>query len=79
MSDKPEIPDSLKKILISDDNPRDQIEMPNLPGQCPIHGEVGFGRFILHDAGEILAEYCAKCLQKVLSAILPELTYDDEE
>lgn len=76
---KPEIPDSLKHILIPDQKPVEMLEPPTLPGTCPIHGEVGFGRFILHDSGEILAEYCARCLQRVLSAIIPELQYDEPE
>ena len=78
--DFPPLPEHLKAILAkSEPKPQDQLPSPNIPGECRIHGRVGFARFILHDGGDILAEYCSKCLAKVMSALMDELTYPDEK
>ncbi len=83
MTDKdfPPLPDHLKEILAKkpEGKPQDQLELPNIPGECKVHGNVGFARFILHDTGEIIAEYCSHCLKKVMTAVIGELTYPDED
>lgn len=77
-SEFPPLPEHLKAILGKPEaKPEDQL--PSIPGECPIHGEVGFSRFILHNNGDIVAEYCSKCLAKVLSALIGELTYPEKK
>jgi hypothetical protein len=74
----PPLPEHLRTILAKPEGkPEDQL--PTIPGDCRIHGPVGFARFILHDNGDMLAEYCSKCLAKVMSALIGELTYPDEK
>ncbi len=77
--DGPKISDDLRGKLFPENPPEQMIEVPSLPGECPIHGKVGFARFILHDTGKILSEHCAKCVSKVLIAIVGELVYPDEK
>lgn len=72
--DFPPLPDHLKTILAKPD-PKPEDQLPDMPGECPQHGKVGFARFILHNNGDLLAEYCSKCIAKVLSALIGELQY----
>ena len=74
--DFPPLPDHLKAILAKPESkPQDQLPEVTMPGECKIHGKVGFARFILHDSGEIIAEYCSKCLAKIMTALIGELKY----
>ncbi len=75
---RPEIPESLKAYLVKETPPEDQVELPDLPGKCPIHGEIGFGRFIMHDRGKIISEHCAQCMSRVFTALVGILEYDEE-
>ena len=78
--DFPPLPKHLKEILAKPEpKPQDQLEQIKIPGECAVHGKVGFARFILHDNGEILSEFCSKCLSKIMTALIGELTYPDEE
>jgi len=74
---RPEIPDHLEKLLTADKPPEDQVELPDLPGKCPIHGDIGFGRFIMHDRGKIISEHCAQCLSRIFTALVGVLEYDE--
>lgn len=76
---RPEIPAHLEQILTPEKSPEEQAELPSLPGKCHIHGEVGFGRFIMHDRGKILSEHCAQCMSRIFTALVGKLIYDDEE
>jgi len=75
---RPEIPDNLKPFLSPEKPPEEMVELPHLPGKCPIHGEVGFGRFIMHDRGKIISEHCAQCMSRILTALVGILEYDEE-
>lgn len=76
--DFPPLPEHLKSILAAP-KPQDQLPEVTMPGECAIHGKVGFARFILHDSGDIIAEYCSKCLAKIMTALIGELKYPDEK
>lgn len=76
----PALPEHLKEILAKPEpKAQDQLQQIDIPGECRIHGKVGFARFILHDNGEILSEYCSKCLSRIMSALIGELQYPDEK
>ncbi len=74
----PALPEHLKTILAAAD-PKPEDQLPDIPGECPKHGKVGFARFILHNNGELIAEYCNKCVAKVLSALIGEIQYPKEK
>ncbi len=59
--------------------PGEQITLDTPPGNCPIHGNVGFSRFILIVDGEILSDHCTRCLSRVFTALVGVLKMPEEE
>lgn len=65
----PPIDDSLREMLFPEATAADQVVQDTPPGRCPIHGDVGFGRFMLIDKGELLSDHCIKCVSRVFTAM----------
>ena len=76
---QPEMPDTLHAKLFPVLPPEDQVARDTPPGNCPIHGNVGFSRFILIVDGEILSDHCTRCLSRVFTALVGVLKMPEEE
>ena len=80
----PKMPEELRSKLFP---PRAAVEdsiaipMDTPPGKCPIHGNVGFSRFMLIVDGELLSDHCTRCLSRVFTALVGvlEMPEEDEE
>ena len=75
----PEIPDELRTKLFPDVTAEHMIADRTPPGKCPIHGEVGFGRFMLLDSGELVSDHCVRCLSRIFTALVGVLEMPEEE
>ena len=68
--DGPPIDDELRAMLFPEKTAEEQIAQDTPPGRCPIHGRVGFGRFMLIDqGGKLLSDHCVKCVSRVFVAM----------
>jgi len=75
----PPMPDELRSKLFPTQTPDDQIMAPDTPpGKCPIHGNVGFGRFMLIDSGELVSDHCVRCLSRIFTALVGVLEVPEE-
>ncbi len=76
----PEMPDELRTKLFPAQSPADQVAVVDTPpGTCPIHGNVGFGRFMLIDQGELVSDHCVRCLSRVFTTLVGVLEMPEEE
>lgn len=68
VDDGPPIDDSLREMLYPE--PEELVAPPDTPpGRCPIHGNVGFDRFLLIADGRLLSDHCVKCVSRVFTAM----------
>ncbi len=66
----PPIEDDLRELLYPEMSAESQAPKADTPpGRCPIHGNVGFGRFMLIADGELLSDHCVKCVSRVFTAM----------
>lgn len=77
--DGPELPDDLREILFGTQTAEDQVAPDTPPGYCPIHGNVGFGRFMLIDKGELVSDHCVRCVSRIFVALVGNLEMPNEE
>ena len=78
--DLPEIPQELRdKLFPPRPSPEDSIALDTPPGSCPIHGDVGFSRFMLIADGELLSDHCTQCLSRVFTALVGVLEMPEEK
>lgn len=75
----PEMPDELREKLFPSLSPADSIAQDTPPGKCPIHGNVGFSRFMLIVDGELLSDHCTRCLSRVFTALVGVLEMPEED
>lgn len=76
----PEMPDELRaKLFPPRPTPNDSIARDTPPGKCPIHGNVGFSRFMLIVDGELLSDHCTRCLSRIFTALVGVLEMPEEE
>ncbi len=66
----PPIDGALRGILFPEVSAEEQIAPDTPPGHCPIHGNVGFGRFMLIDSGELISDHCVKCISRIFTALV---------
>ncbi len=75
----PVIPDELRnKLFPPRPTPEDPIAPDTPPGRCPIHGNVGFNRFMLIVDGTLLSDHCTRCLSRIFTALVGELEMPEE-
>ncbi len=75
----PEMPDELRdKLFPPRPDPKDSIALDVPPGKCPIHGNVGFNRFMLIVNGELLSDHCTRCLSRIFTALVGVLEMPEE-
>ena len=75
----PEMPEELRTKLFPAGKPEDQVTAFTPKGKCEIHGEVGFGRFMLIDSGELISDHCVRCLSRVFTALVGVLEVPEDE
>ena len=75
----PVMPEELRSKLFPLLSPGEQIALDTPPGKCPIHGNVGFSRFMLIVDGELLSDHCTRCLSRVFTALVGVLEMPEEE
>ena len=75
----PPMPEELRsKLFPLRLSPNEQIALDTPPGKCPIHGNVGFSRFMLIGNGELLSDHCTRCLSRVFTALVGVLEMPEE-
>lgn len=57
----------------------EQIALDTPPGRCPIHGNVGFNRFMLIVDGELLSDHCTRCISRIFTALVGVVEMPEEE
>ncbi len=66
----PPVTDSLREMLY----PEPEALLPSAvdipPGSCPIHGNVGFARFLMIDGNELVSDHCVRCLSRIFVALV---------
>ncbi len=76
----PEIPQELRDKLFPPQPTLDtSITKDTPPGKCPVHGYVGFNRFMLIVDGELYSDHCTRCLSRIFTALVGVLEMPDEE
>lgn len=66
----PPIEDDLRDLLFPEVSAEEQSGVKDIPpGRCPIHGLVGFNRFLLIADGQLLSDHCVKCVSRVFTAM----------
>ncbi len=76
----PEIPQELRdKLFPPHPDPATVIALDTPPGTCPIHGNVGFNRFMFIIDGELHSDHCTKCLSRIFTALVGVLEMPEEE
>ena len=75
----PDMPDELRAKLFALQTAADQITRDTPPGKCPIHGNVGFSRFMLIVDREVLSDHCTRCLSRVFTALIGVLKMPEEK
>jgi len=76
----PPMPEALRnKLFPPRPSPDASIALDTPPGKCPIHGNVGFSRFMLIVDGELLSDHCTRCLSRVFTALVGVLEMPEEE
>ncbi len=76
----PPMPEELRhKLFPPRPTPENSIARDTPPGKCPIHGNVGFSRFMLIVDGELLSDHCTRCLSRIFTALVGELEMPEEE
>lgn len=76
----PDMPDALREKLFPEKPAEEMVELPKAPpGRCKIHGEVGFGRFMLIDTGKLISDHCVRCLSRVFTEAVGVLEVPEEE
>ena len=76
---RPDMPDKLRDKLFPAKPAEEMVEFPSAPpGKCKIHGEVGFGRFMLIDSGELVSDHCVRCLSKAFTELVGVLEMPEE-
>lgn len=75
----PEMPDELRAKLFPEQTADEQIARDTPPGKCPIHGNVGFSRFMLIVDGELLSDHCTRCLSRIFTALVGTLEMPKED
>ena len=78
--DLPEMPDELRERLFPRrPDPDEPIALDTPPGICPIHGNVGFNRFMFIVDGELHSDHCTRCLSRIFTALVGVLEMPPEE
>lgn len=75
----PPMPEELRHKLFPQQTPEEQIARDTPPGKCPIHGNVGFSRFMLIVDGALLSDHCTRCLSRIFTALVGELEMPEEK
>lgn len=77
---RPDMPDALRDKLFPEIPAAEMVEHPPAPpGKCKIHGDVGYGRFMLIDTGELISDHCVHCLSKVFTELVGVLEVPEED
>ena len=66
----PPIDEDLRGMLFPEVPAAEQVAVDVPPGKCPIHGNVGFGRFMMIANGELVSDHCLHCLSRVFTALV---------
>jgi len=75
--ESPDMPDNLREKLFPIQSPEKSVAVDTPPGHCPIHGNVGFGRFMMIDSGELISDHCVRCLSRVFTALVGVLEIEE--
>ena len=79
-----EIPESLRKMLMPDEDPTKMIGIEEPKGYCSVHGRIAWARMALYDHDptsskqpELISEHCVYCLSRIFTALVGRIKYDD--